>query len=117
MLANSPGPLVAATVGPGQRPASNDFFLDQVPGPNMAATIGLQTGGLVVARSDQLWQLQMTTYGSQNWSRTICGCHNWSPRTVGEWDQFARDRPFKDHRKLASKLCVDNSRNGKHESE
>ena len=41
----------------------------------MAATIGPR---LVVARSDQLWQLQMargTTYGSQNWTRTICGSH------------------------------------------
>ena len=49
---------------------------------------------IVVARSDQLWQLQIwgTTYGSQNWSRTISGCHNWSPRTIGGWDQFARDR-------------------------
>ena len=63
----------------------------------MAAIIGQQKGGLVVARADQLWQLQMvrgTMYGSQNWSRTIRGCHNWSPRTVGGWDQFARDSSF-----------------------
>ena len=62
----------------------------------MAAIIGPQKGGLVVARADQLLQLQMvrgTMYGSQNWSRTIRGCHTWSPRTVGGWDQFARDRP------------------------
>ena len=63
----------------------------------MAATIGPQKGGLVVARADQVWQLQMvrgTMCGSQNWSRTIRGCHNWSPRTVGGWDQFSRDRPL-----------------------
>ena len=52
----------------------------------MAAIIGPHTGGLVVARADQLWQLQMvrgTMYGSQNWSRTIRGCHPPGPLVGG----------------------------------
>ena len=61
----------------------------------MAATIGPQTGGLVVARSDQLLQLQMvrgTTYGSPG--PFVAAIYNWSPRTIVGWDQFARDSPL-----------------------
>ena len=52
MLASSPGPLVAATVGPGQSPLGAGPVWT-VPGANMAATIGKRTScgkvGLLMA--------------------------------------------------------------------
>ena len=103
MLASSPGPLVAATVGPGQSlAASNDWSRMSLDCHNRSPD-QIWLPPLVSKQEDNLWQgrtrygsyiqmVQGTTYGSQNWSRTICGCHNWSPRTIGGCDQFACDR-------------------------
>ena len=37
--------------------------------------------------------LGRTGCGSYNLAGTICGCHNWSPRTNCSWDQIWTDRP------------------------
>ena len=53
-------------------------------------------------QADQIWQGGTTygsrgwsggtSFGSHKWSRTICGCHNWSPRTNEGQDQLLPDR-------------------------
>ena len=62
------------------------------PGPLMGAVTGPVAGGPNLAGGDHLWQPQRTSFGSHKWSRTIRGCHNWSPRTNQGQDQLLPDR-------------------------